>query len=191
MDELSDLVTKLLADDDTARQATEELAEQGSAFLTAIQSLLAHEQADVRWWAVRTCVIIQDNVDIAPLLIQALQDPDPAVRQCAALGLQQRPDDRAVAALIAALSDPDSLVARLAANALAATGPAAVPELINLVENSSSKVRLEAVRALALTGDTRSIPTLFNALESDSSLMEYWANEGLDRMGVGMVFFKP
>jgi len=191
MDELSDLVTKLLADDDTARQATEELAAQGSASLTAIQSLLAHEQADVRWWAVRTCVIIQDNVDIAPLLIQALQDPDPAVRQCAALGLQQRPDDRAVTALIAALSDPDSLVARLAANALAATGQAAVPELINLVENSSSKVRLEAVRALALTGDTRSIPTLFNALESDSSLMEYWANEGLDRMGVGMVFFKP
>lgn len=191
MDELSDLVTKLLADDDTARQATEELAAQGSASLTTIQSLLAHEQADVRWWAVRTCVIIQDNVDIAPLLIQALQDPDPAVRQCAALGLQQRPDDRAVAALIAALTDPDSLVARLAANALAATGPAAVPELINLVENSSSKVRLEAVRALALTGDTRSIPTLFNALESDSSLMEYWANEGLDRMGVGMVFFKP
>lgn len=191
MDELSDLVTKLLADDDTARQATEELTAQGSASLAAIQSLLAHEQADVRWWAVRTCVTIQDNVDITPLLIQGLQDPDPAVRQCAALGLQQRPDDRAVLALIAALSDPDSLVARLAANALAATGPAAVPELINLVENSSSKVRLEAVRALALTGDTRSIPTLFNALESDSSLMEYWANEGLDRMGVGMVFFKP
>jgi len=191
MDELSNLVTKLLADDDTARQATEELAAQGSASLAAIQSLLAHEQADVRWWAVRTCVTIQDNVDITPLLIQGLQDPDPAVRQCAALGLQQRPDDRAVLALIAALSDPDSLVARLAANALAATGPAAVPELINLVENSSSKVRLEAVRALALTGDTRSIPTLFNVLESDSSLMEYWANEGLDRMGVGMVFFKP
>ncbi len=190
MDELSDLVTKLLADDDTARQATEELAAQGSASLTAIQSLLAHELADVRWWAVRTCVIIQDNVDIAPLLIQALQDPDPAVRQCAALGLQQRPDDREVTALIAALSDPDSLVSMLASKALAATGPAAVPELINLVENSSSKVRLEAVRALALTGDTRSIPTLFNALESDSSLMEYWANEGLDRMGVGMVFFK-
>jgi HEAT repeat protein len=105
--------------------------------------------------------------------------------------LQQRPDDRAVPALVAALSDDDSLVVRLAANALAATGSAAVPELIKLVEDSPSKIRLEATRALALSGDTRSIPALFNALDSDSTLMEYWANEGLDRLGVGMTFFKP
>ena len=195
-DELADLLNRLSADDDTARQAAEQIATYGEAALTALQPLLSHEQADLRWWAVRTCANIQDGADITPVLIQAMRDPDPAVRQCAALGLQQRPDDRAVPALIAVLSDPDSLVARLAANALAATGAAAVPELIHLLENDqvdeiNSKARLEAIRALALTGDTRSIPTLFNALDSDSALMEYWASEGLDRMGVGMAFFKP
>jgi len=191
MVEISEIVTSLSADDDTAYQASEVLAVQGSAALPVIQALLTHDQADVRWWAVHTCVIIQDGADITPFLVQGLQDPDAAVRQCAALGLQQRPDDRAVPALVAALSDDDSLVVRLAANALAATGPAAVPELIKLVEDSPSKIRLEATRALALSGDTRSIPALFNALDSDSTLMNYWANEGLDRLGVGMTFFKP
>jgi HEAT repeat protein len=50
---------------------------------------------------------------------------------------------------------------------------------------------MEAMRALALIGDQRSIPLLFEALDSDSMLMEYWANEGLERMGVGMIFYKP
>jgi NADPH-dependent ferric siderophore reductase len=47
------------------------------------------------------------------------------------------------------------------------------------------------MRVLALVGDKSSIPALFEALDSDSMLIEYWANEGLERMGVGMVFFKP
>ena len=189
-EELSALLTGLSGDDESALRASDHIAAHGEAGAAAIQPLLAHQDADVRWWAVRTLAEVQ-GADITPALISALADPDPAVRQCAALGLQQRPDDRAVPALIAALSDTDSLVVRLAANALAVTGAAAVPELINLVENSSSVSQMEAIRSLALIGDTRSIPTLFNALDSDSALMEYWANEGLERMGVGMVFFKP
>jgi HEAT repeat protein len=51
--------------------------------------------------------------------------------------------------------------------------------------------RLEAVRALAKIGDERAIPALFDALDNDSALIEYWASEGLEKMGVGMVFYKP
>jgi len=32
---------------------------------------------------------------------------------------------------------------------------------------------------------------LMKALEEDSALMEFWAQEGLERLGVGMLFFKP
>jgi hypothetical protein len=32
---------------------------------------------------------------------------------------------------------------------------------------------------------------MFAALNEDSALIEYWANEGLDRMGVGMKLFAP
>jgi HEAT repeat protein len=125
------------------------------------------------------------------LLIQALDDPDPAVRGCAARGLQEQPNERAMLALATALGDNDSLVARLAGNALASAGAMAVPVLLEVLQEGLDKPRLEAARALALIGDQRSIPALYEALDSDSTLLDYWANEGLERMGVGMVFFRP
>ena len=51
--------------------------------------------------------------------------------------------------------------------------------------------RLEAARALSEIGDTRAIPVLFKALEEGSVVLEYWASEGLEKMGVGMTFFEP
>ena len=42
-----------------------------------------------------------------------------------------------------------------------------------------------------MIGDTRAIPELYKMLDSDSALLEYWASDGLERMGVGMVFFAP
>jgi hypothetical protein len=195
-DRLSDLLDpellrQLSADDETARQAALQIAAHGEAVLPDLLALLSHPSADVRWWATHAGAMMPVEADATPLLLQALQDPDPAVRQCAALGFQRRTDEQAVPALIKALSDPDSLVARLAANALVAASEAAVPALIEQVEGGPSKVGLEAIRALALIGDTRSIPALYNSLDGDSPLMEYWANEGLERMGVGMTFFKP
>jgi HEAT repeat protein len=151
---------------------------------------LHSSEADFRWWAVRALAEIPAE-ESAPLLIQALNDPHLAVRQCAALGLSRQPDERAVPALVEAMSSDDALLARLAANALASTGGEAVPALLEVLENGSQPMRLEAARALAMIGDTRSIPALFNALDGDSALLEYWANEGLERMGVGMMFFKP
>ena len=44
---------------------------------------------------------------------------------------------------------------------------------------------------LAKIGDERAIPVLFEALDDSSALIEYWASEGLEKMGVGMVFYKP
>jgi HEAT repeat protein len=177
-------------DDAQAEYAARQIAARGLAALPALQSLLTHPHPDTRWWAVRALADLQAE-DATSLLVQALADPDPAVRQCAARGLQDRPDGRAVPALVAALKDGDSLVVRIAANALVAAGESAVPALLQAVRDGSQKSQLEAMRALALIGDQRSIPFLFEALDSDSMLMEYWANEGLERMGVGMVFFKP
>jgi HEAT repeat protein len=74
---------------------------------------------------------------------------------------------------------------------LAAIGSPAVESLIQVVEEGPHLARLEAARALAKIGDTRSIPVLFNTFDQDSALVEYWANEALEKMGVGMSFFKP
>jgi HEAT repeat protein len=158
--------------------------------LSALQDLLASGDADKRWWAVRALAALPRD-EVIPLLIQALQDDEAPVRQCAALGLRQRPAPRAITRLVQALDDPDPLARRLAGEALAAIGGEAVPALLEVMAHGSQATRLGAVRALATIGDTRAIPALFRALDEDSALMEYWAGQGLEKMGVGMSFFIP
>jgi len=59
------------------------------------------------------------------------------------------------------------------------------------MDDSSQSARLEAARALAAIGDTRAIPVLIKMLDQDSAIMEHWAEQGLEKMGVGTVFFEP
>jgi HEAT repeat protein len=177
-------------DDQRAEAAALALADLGAEILPSLQSLLHNPDPETRWWATRALAEL-DTPQVPPLLIKSLQDKDITVRQCAALALSFRPHDTAVAYLIAVLNDPDRLLAHLAADALVATGAAAVLALLEVMQTGPQTARLEAVRALALIGDTRAIPTLFTALDEGSALIEYWADEGLQRMGVGMTFFKP
>jgi len=189
------LISELCSGDDLrAEAAALEMAAlprpRHSEVLAALQELLAKPQSDLRWWAVRALSEI-DHPGVPGLLLQALGDSDAAVRQCAALGLRLRPNLQAIPALSAALSDQDHLLASLAADALIAVGSPAVLPLLDVMQGSHQPARLKAARALATIGDTRAIPALYAALDEDSTLMEYWANEGLERMGVGMVYFVP
>jgi len=192
---VSDLLSDLSSgDDQRAANAVTEISsmpgKQRSDLLERLQQLMASPDVDTRWWATRSIAEISDD-QVPALLMNALDDLDSSVRQCAALGLRFHANSESVPALLNALEDHDSLVARLASLALVAVGEEAVLGLIETMQNSSQSARLEAARALATIGDHRSIPVLFDALEQDSALLEYWANEGLERMGVGMVFFSP
>jgi len=203
--ELDSLLAALTGDDPAAGEmAVAKLAllavEESAAALKRLAHLAASADPDRRWWAVRSLAAL-NHVDPIPLLATALRDPDSSVRQCTALGLRTRPDVRAIPALIASLADGDGLVARLAVDALAAIGSETVPALIEVLTEDSQPIQAEsntasaaarigALRALAAIGDTRSIPALFAALDG-STLEEYWAVQGLERMGVGMSFFNP
>ena len=193
--ELHNYLTDLASGDDArAEAAVEELAtlstDQQEEALDALQAMLTSPDVDTRWWAARALAAIPDT-QVPALLLKAFTDEEAGVRQCAALGLRLHPTPLAVPALIAALSDEDPLVADLSADALGETGASAVPALLEVMQNGSHKARLGATRALATIGDQRAIPALYAALDSDSALMEYWATAGLEKMGVGMVFFKP
>lgn len=191
MEEINRTLEALLSGDDAlAEHAARQLAAHGQEAITVLRELIHHPLVETRWWAVRALAEIPDEA-VVSLLMQALKDDDLAVRQCAALGLQLHPDERAIPSLMEALEADDPLLVRLAGNALAAIGASATPALLEKLDQSPPRTKLEMVRALALIGDQRSIPTLFEALDSDSMLIEYWANEGLERMGVGMVFFDP
>jgi HEAT repeat protein len=82
-------------------------------------------------------------------------------------------------------------MARIAGDALVAAGGDAVTALLEVLQTFPHQARLEAARGLGLIGDTRAIPELFKALDGESALLEHWAGEGLERMGVGMVFYSP
>lgn len=198
---LADLLAALTGGDEAQSEAAEQLEAAAAGFASlpeaqqaearvALQGLLAAPAADRRWWAARALAALPGE-DIPLLLLQALQDEDASVCQCAALGLRQRPDSRSVDGLARALDDPDTLARRLAGEALAAIGAEAVPALLQVMAGGSHVARLEAVRALAAIGDTRAIPVLFAALGEGSALIDYWASEGLERMGVGMNYFIP
>lgn len=177
-------------DDRRAEAAVHEFAACGEEVVPMLAELYQHPDADIRWWALRALSEIPSESSKATL-IAATRDEDRSVRYCATLGLRQQPTAQAISCLIEELDSPDKLLSRLASDALIHIGEEAVPMLLAVMENGNQQVRLEAVRALAHIGDKRSIPQLFRALEEDSAILEYWANEGLEKMGVGMVFSKP
>jgi HEAT repeat protein len=121
-----------------------------------------------------------------------LNDPAPEVRQCAALGLAVKPDETAIQPLVQALSDADSITSHLAMNALIKAGKDAAPALIESVKKKDPQsARILALRALAEIRDHRAIPVMMQVMEEDSVLLQHWAQEGLERLGLAMVYIKP
>jgi HEAT repeat protein len=170
--------------------AVDEISAMGKKALPALFRLLDAPDPNKRWWAIRVLSAIPDP-EVPEKLREALQDPDYTVRQCAALGLSQQPNLDSIPDLIQSLNDKDRLVARLAADALIAIGGPAVTILIQVLETGSQPSKVEAARALAVIGDTRAIPTMFAVWENGSALIRHWVEQGFERMGVGMQFFKP
>jgi HEAT repeat protein len=177
-------------DDQRAEIAAISLAKHGQSALRVLRPYVDSNEVDQRWWVLRALVEISDK-RVNRFLINALHDAELSVRQCAALGLCKQPSAAAVTDLIEALADENALLRRLAAEALIATGDASVEPLIEVMENGPQLSRMEAARALAIIGDPRAIPVLYAAQSEDSTILNYWASEGLDRIGVGMVYFYP
>ncbi|MFH1909091.1 MAG: HEAT repeat domain-containing protein [Chloroflexota bacterium] len=189
-DELSALLAELTCGDDArAEAAVSELAGRGILILPALKALLNSAEVDARWWSIRT--LAQMSSPPSDWLIASLADSTGEVRQCALLALCLHPDANAIPALIRLLADPEPVSAELASSALTAIGSQAVPALIESLEEGAHKARLEAVRALSGIRDPRAIPTLMAALEEDSLSMQFWAEAGLERLGLGMVYLKP
>lgn len=190
MDKLQSLLADLTSGDEArAERSVAALLELGAEALPALLDLSQSPDADSRWWALR--VIAQSPHSSTGQLIRFLDDPAPEVRQCAALGLAQKPDEAATQPLVRALSDGDSMVCALAANALVAIGKPAVPSLIEAVKSETHSSRIHALRALAEIRDPRAIPVLMQVIEEDSALVVHWAKEGLERLGLDMVYLKP
>jgi HEAT repeat protein len=187
---LPDLLNDLVSGNETrAEAAVSPLIDLGEEAIPALLELTHSLDVDHRWWGLR--VLAQSPHSQAGWLAPFLNDPAREVRQCAALGLAIKSDEEAIQPLVQALSDEDSMVASLAVNALVKIGSAAVPALIDVVKEAPQSARIQALRALAEIRDHRAIPIMMKVMEENSVLLQHWAKEGLERLGLDMVYIKP
>jgi HEAT repeat protein len=177
-------------DDARAEEAALTLTCEGDAVTTALRELLVDADADRRWWAVRGLAAVGTQA-ARELLITALDDVDPYVRACAAQGLGELHAEKAVDRLVQCLADCSPLVARVAADGLARIGPPAVQFLIAALQEEEVAVRAGAARALSIIQPKEAIPALCAALDDPSAIVTHYAEEALEQMEVGMVFFRP
>lgn len=183
---LADLIS---GDDERAERSIPSLVQLGSQILPSLLELARSEDSELRWWAVRALAAspLTRTADFLPLLNDAV----PEVRAATALALCHHPHESAIAPLIFALADEDLLTAGLAGNALVKIGSPAVPALIQAVNDAPSGTRLTALRTLSAIGDSRAIPIFMKCLGEESALLQYWAEQGLERLGLDMVYIQP
>ncbi len=188
---LKTLLNELLSGDEgRAEAAVPALAALGAEALPALREAARSQNSDSRWWAVRVLAEIPETG--AAELAAFLRDAQPEVRQAAALGLLGAPAEESVLPeLIRALDDPDPITAGLAGNALVKAGQAAVPHLLEVLKGNRQEARIRALRSLAKLKDPRSIPAMLNILQEDSAVLGHWAQEGLERLGLNMIYIKP
>lgn len=187
---LKSLLNELLSGDEgRAEAAVPALTAQGAKALPVLWETARSGNPDARWWALRVLAEIPETA--ATELAAFLTDTQPEVRQAAALGLASHAEESILPDLIRTLHDPDPMTAGLAGNALVRVGPAAVPLLLEVLKGNDQQARIRSLRALAELKDPRAIPAMLNILQEDSALLAHWAQEGLERLGLNMVYIKP
>ncbi len=191
---LKQLIDALAHAPDPEREAAAQaLAAWGDRALVSLRPLLA-AGPDARWWVARALAAVGTRQALTELL-PLLRDADPDVRACAAHGLgillpqvQSEPAAQpAVDRLVRLLDDDSPYVARIAGNALIQIREPAVPALIQALSHPSPAVRAGAARALTPLKSDDAIPALYAALDDDSALVSHYANEALDKLGLGIV----
>lgn len=191
MPSLEYLLAELTCGDEMrAETASTQFTEYGEEAVEALIDLFGSENEDNRWWAIRTLALF-DHPLAKTSIASALQDENLEVQQCAALALRENPDPETIPNLTSLLGNKNKLLSRLSGDALIKIGKKATPAILGVIEHGSQAARIEAVRALAGIEDPDSISSLFKLLDEKSTFLRYWAEEGLNKMGVGMVFFKP
>jgi HEAT repeat protein len=192
---VSDLLQTFLdaiakGDDARTEEAALALSHEGNGVLPPLRSLLTDADPDCRWWTARALAAVGTQA-ARDLLIAVLDDADADVRACAAQGLGELRAEEAVSGLVRCLLDPSPLVSRVAADSLARIGSPAVPALISALREGEVATRAGAARALSIIQPEEAIPALCAALDDPSAVVTYYAEEVLERMGVGLALFRP
>ena len=119
-----------------------------------------------------------DAGTIVPILVKILEHGRTETRLNAVKALGEVGSEDAIPALAALIESGSARwerdreepeVRQLAVEALGKIGGAAVPELVKIVKNKGSSLRVDAIRALAVLGDEKVVGPLLDALKEQSS----------------------
>ena len=160
---------------------------------TELAARLHTANPDGRWWIARTLATLPTRQSAATL-IEMLNDPDSDVRACAALALGElhaMVGAEAADALAAHLADESAHVAEVCTVALARIGAEAVPTLLRALQDGVPVERIRAAKALVPIESQEAIPALVHALDDEDAIVTHYAQDALERMGVGMVLLQP
>lgn len=185
------LIERLTSRDDAACELEAiTLGQSGATGLKTLAKLLAADEVDARFWAVRG-LWANGSPEAVARLIEALQDEAEMVRSGAALALGELKAEAAVKPLARLLGSDPSASGDHAGDALGKIGQPAAPVLIEAMASKLAWVRRRAAKALIQVESKEAIPALFKALEDESYVVRHYAEEALARMGVGqMVYFR-
>ena len=184
---LERLVFETLRDDDldiqnAALDALKRVYEQGdrkrllSQLQKAIKSNDNRDRHNAHW--VLGHLGKDDPNTIVPILVKLLEHGRMETRLNAVKALGEVGSEDAIPALAALIESGSAKwkrdreepeVRQLSVQALGKIGGAAVPELVKIVENKGSSLRVDAIRALAVLGDEKVVEPLLNALKEQSS----------------------
>ena len=119
-----------------------------------------------------------DPSTIVPILVKLLDHGRTETRLNAVKALGETGSEAAIPALAALIESGSARskrdreepeVRQLAVAALGQIGGAAVPELVKIVENKGSSLRVDAIRTLAVLGDAKVVEPLLDALQEQSN----------------------
>ena len=119
-----------------------------------------------------------DPSTIVPILVKLLEHRRTETRLNAVKALGEAGSEEAIPALAALIESGSARserdreepeVRQLAVEALGKIGGTAVPELVKIVENKGSSLRVDAIRTLAVLGDAKVVEPLLDALKEQSN----------------------
>ncbi len=182
------LLVAVAAQDDDGAEAV--VATLTAADEPALLRLLAHEDEDVQWWALRALAACGTLAAITPLLTR-LANPAPELRSVALMALGQlamrQPEALTphLPQLATLLADRDGMVRQVAADTLAQCGDRAIPALVDLLRFSTDQgARSRAAYALGKIRTMAAAPALYRCLNDPNYLVHTYAHEALEQMGL-------
>ena len=193
--EMGDLLKAIVSgEDERAELAVLALSAVGDdGAVSELIRRLPEASSDGRWWIARALAVLP-RPQSAATLIELLNDPDSDVRACAALALGELHalcGAETAGALIAHLADESAHVAEVCTVALCRIGAAAVPGLLRALQEGVPVERIRAAKALVPIESHEAIPALVHALDDENAIVTHYAEDALERMGVGMVLLQP